>query len=391
MVSFFMSDLSRINGLDVLRGIAMVLGIFLHGAIAYKQGYHYGYWVFDDTFNSYFFDWLYQWIISFRMQLFFLLSGFFAHLLIKKIGLYEFGFNRMKRIVLPLLISYFTILPLTLLPYQYVQFSKTGDPWPQLQQFFIGFFTLRAHSGFMHLWFLQHLVLFYMAAIGLVYIFDRLKFTTGRGLLSASFRFNAFGFLIVATILIGGISQLFPAPLPSIWTGFVIPPEQLLYYGTFFIFGWILERRRDTFLSFSKYYKLFLTSGTLLSIVVLYFLNVYWKLPGFSPMHMVLKMLFAFQTMLLVIGFLGLFTQAFRKQSLFWTYIAQSAYWVYLVHLPVVMITQLVLVKTDIPGVLRFPIVILSGLFFSFITYHYMVRSTWIGQLLNGKKILTKQ
>jgi glucans biosynthesis protein C len=116
MVLFFMKDTGRMYGLDALRGVAMSLGIFLHSAIAYKKGYHYGEWVFDKEFNSYFFDWLYLWINSFRMQAFFLLAGFFAHLLIKKIGLHDFVKNRLKRIGLPLLLSYFTILPLTFAP-----------------------------------------------------------------------------------------------------------------------------------------------------------------------------------------------------------------------------------------------------------------------------------
>jgi hypothetical protein len=83
--------------------------------------------------------------------------------------------------------------------------------------------------------------------------------------------------------LISGISQLFPAPLPSIWTGFVIPASQFWYYAAFFTIGWLLESRRDTLMSFNKGYKLFLIAGTLLSIVVLYLLNNYAKGESYNP------------------------------------------------------------------------------------------------------------
>ena len=243
-------------GLDALRGVAMTLGIFLHGSIAYKQGYHYGNWVFDKEFTSWFFDWLYLWINSFRMQTFFLLAGFFARLLIGKIGLVEFSKNRLRRIALPLVLSYFTILPLALAPYLLVVEFTGENAWQQLYEFYIRFFTLRAHFGFMHLWFLQHLLLYYGSLILILYLAKSKNFISpwAGGGLPQHKSIKSFAFLVLTSIVLGCISQLFSTALPSIWTGFIIPIPQVLYYLFFFALGWILENRRELFISFSSVY-----------------------------------------------------------------------------------------------------------------------------------------
>lgn len=386
MVLFFMSGENRIYGLDVLRGVAMTLGIFLHSTIAYKVGYHYGEWAFDPTFKSYFFDWLYLWINSFRMQLFFLLAGYFSHLLIYKIGLNAFFKNRLKRIGLPFLLGYFTILPLTLLPYWYVLFEREGNPWPQLSDFFIDFFTLRTTSGFMHLWFLQHLLIYYGLAIACCYLYNKFASLERKSRVLSFENVAPWRFMIAIVIIIGLLSQLFSTPLPNIWTGFVIPLSQFTYYAAFFIIGWVLEPNRKLFFSFQTTYKWSLIAGTLVSFFLLFLVQEYAALPSFSPAHVVLKFLFSLQTALLTFGFIGFFVERFRAPNAFWKYIADSAYWVYLIHMPIVLGTQLLLINTNVPGLLRFPIVLIAGIFLSFGTYQLFVRYTWVGYLLNGRR-----
>jgi glucans biosynthesis protein C len=384
-----MKYLSRMYGLDALRGVAMTLGIFLHGSIAYKQGYHYGEWVFDKQFTSYFFDWIYLWINSFRMQTFFLLAGFFAHILIAKRGLIDFTKNRLKRIGLVLLLSYFTILPLTLAPYLLIVEFTGSDKWQQLIDFYFRFYTFRAHSGVMHLWFLQHLLIFYWLFISTLYLINKwdIKLITWRN--KMGFRPTVYNFLFISSVLLGIISQLFKTSLPSIWTGFIIPLPQLLYYLFFFVLGWMLEEKRGLFLSFSDSYKLFLIVGTMLNFLILYLVNS--EIVELHSTYFLsgLKFLFSIQTMLLTVGFIGLFNGTVKKSKPFWSYIADSAYWVYLIHMPIVLTTQLLLLNSPVPGLLRFPVVILVAVVISFSSYHFFIRYTWVGTLLNGQRVKT--
>ena len=89
--------MGRINGFDALRAIAMWLGVVLHALIVYKSVPEPN-WPHDDSFNSEFLDWLYQYIHVFRMPLFFLVAGFFARLVITRSGIKYFRIQRKKRI-----------------------------------------------------------------------------------------------------------------------------------------------------------------------------------------------------------------------------------------------------------------------------------------------------
>ena len=384
----------RLHGLDVLRGVAMLLGVFLHGTISYKAGYHYGEWVIDEGFKSYFFDWLYLWINSFRMQVFFLLAGFFARLLIAKTGLHDFIKNRFKRIAIPFTLAYFTILPLTLGPYLYFKFMhEGGNTWEQLKLFYVQFFTFKETYGFMHLWFLQHLIIFYALLMGLFYIapygrplFKRIATLFARPTV------RLWQVTLMSIVIVWIIDQFFLAPLPSIWTGFLTPPVQIAYYGFFFLAGWILEARRDVFSSFDAGHVVFIVIGTLLSVVNLIVLNQFYAAGATDPLvRVLLKLGYSIQTILLVIGIIGLFNTRFTRPNGLWRYLSDSAYWVYLIHMPLVMIFQIMFLDSVVPGFLRYPLVVILSYGFSLLSYHYLVRFTWVGYLLNGKKFERSQ
>jgi len=99
----------RRHDLDALRAIAMLLGICLHAMMPYTGEA----WVIMDNHASRFFFYLVGFIHGFRMQLFFLVSGFFTAMLASRGGPAGMLKNRAARILLPLGICVFTLIPLT--------------------------------------------------------------------------------------------------------------------------------------------------------------------------------------------------------------------------------------------------------------------------------------
>ena len=96
-------DPRRYHGLDALRGVVMMLGIVIHAAV-----YFLAYPPLPvplDPSSSPVFDVIVVFVHSFRMPLFFVLAGFFASLLVEKYGIAGSYRNRVKRVLLPLLLS----------------------------------------------------------------------------------------------------------------------------------------------------------------------------------------------------------------------------------------------------------------------------------------------
>jgi amino acid transporter len=94
----------RLVGLDGLRAGMMLLGIVLHAANAHAVGAP-NWWPVQDDYRSGIFDAFIFSVHSFRMELFFLLAGFFARLLMVRHGVDGFTSNRCRRVLLPLVIG----------------------------------------------------------------------------------------------------------------------------------------------------------------------------------------------------------------------------------------------------------------------------------------------
>ena len=67
-------------------------------------------------------------------------------------------------------------------------------------------------------------------------------------------------------------------------------------------------------------------------------------------------------------------------------YVSDASYWMYIVHLPVVMALQTAFMLADLHWAIKFLLIIALSSAFLLITYHYCVRPTWIGFLLNGRR-----
>ncbi len=99
----------RRSDLDALRASAMLLGIALHAALSFFPAF----WVVSDSRQSPGFGVLFSAIHGFRMPLFFVMSGFFSAMLLARRGRRALVGHRFKRVLVPLLLGLFTIIPLT--------------------------------------------------------------------------------------------------------------------------------------------------------------------------------------------------------------------------------------------------------------------------------------
>lgn len=104
----------RRHDIDALRAFAMLLGIGLHAALAYSGKP----WLVIDARHSDFFYWFFSAVHGFRMQLFFLVSGYFTALMVSRRGMWAMLNNRAGRVLVPCLLGLATIVQLN---------SRVGD------------------------------------------------------------------------------------------------------------------------------------------------------------------------------------------------------------------------------------------------------------------------
>ena len=69
-----------------------------------------------------------------------------------------------------------------------------------------------------------------------------------------------------------------------------------------------------------------------------------------------------------------------------WRYLSDGSYWMYIVHMPVVMAFQIALAGVPIPTEAKVLVVVAGSLLALVASYDLVARPSWIGVLLNGRR-----
>src|SRR5688500_985371 len=102
----------RLHALDNLRALAMLLGVVLHAVIPFVTEPAADVWPARNVEKGQGFDLIAGLIHCWRMQLFFLLAGFFGRLVHERYGAGGFVKQRPVRIGLPFAVGMLTLAPL---------------------------------------------------------------------------------------------------------------------------------------------------------------------------------------------------------------------------------------------------------------------------------------
>jgi glucan biosynthesis protein C len=94
----------------------------------------------------------------------------------------------------------------------------------------------------------------------------------------------------------------------------------------------------------------------------------------------------AFVMWTLLLAVIGLFIRFVRHENRGMRYLSDASYWMYIVHLPVVIWTAGLLARVPAFAFVKFAIVLTVTSAVCIGTYHMFVRRTFIGEFLNGRK-----
>lgn len=382
----------RLHGLDALRAGALMLGVLLHATMSFLPGAKF-FWVVSDNQKTELLGPVFFVIHVFRMPLFFLLAGYFAHLVLQKKDWAGFIKDRFKRIVLPLLVGWPVIFTAIIAAIVLAAWVRNGGSLPKKMppspEFRADSFPLA------HLWFLYMLTLLYAVYLSLWACCRRL------GILPHLKRFADLmmpaltGWAGPVLLALPVALALFYTPYWVSWFG-VPTPDQSLYpgraawvsFGMAFGLGWMLQQSPATLPRWQKRWGWHLGLAVLLAGSCLYLTSLAPQLvPAVhDDSKLIYACLYATAAWNFCFGLTGLALKFMKHASLTIRYLADASYWIYLVHLPLVMALQALVSRSEWHWTFKLAAVLLATLAVALLSYHYLVRFTFIGKVLNGQR-----
>jgi peptidoglycan/LPS O-acetylase OafA/YrhL len=383
----------RLHALDAVRGGALLLGIVVHMSMSF---WPIPLWPIRDNDPSSALLVSFGVIHIFRMSLFFVIAGFFARLLLEKRGPRGFVADRAKRIALPLLVGW----PLLFAAFIAVIIWSAirAGTWEAMQaqpQPALSWGTI----PLLHTWFLYLLLWLYaatLAVVGLARLVDR----KGR-IAGAADRFvRAIVKTQLAPIVLG--LPLFAAfafeeswiPWGGIRTpdvGLVPNLSACVAFATAFGFGWLLHRQIDLLSVWRRWWPLHLAAAAGLSLVCSSYSALAANPAAIAEMGLTDRLWSSAAYPLAIwtwsLGLIGLATAFLTEENKTIRYLADSSYWVYLIHLPVAMVFQVLFANVAWPWFVKFPLMLAIAMALMLLSYQLLVRNTFIGSVLNGKRI----
>jgi peptidoglycan/LPS O-acetylase OafA/YrhL len=162
----------------------------------------------------------------------------------------------------------------------------------------------------------------------------------------------------------------------------------LVIYGGFFVLGWMLSRQRELISQFARLTpQRWILAG--LGIAAILLLGEIERDPGhphYVAAHVAYAVSYALTMWSLVFLTIGVFKKLCPRPNAFVRYVADSSYWMYLIHLPVVVWLQVAVAELPLHWSLKLAFISTMTIAISLLTYDLFVRSTFIGWVLNGRR-----
>ena len=381
----------RLHALDAIRATALLLGIVLHATMSFQIGLAEVGWPLADSDPSRTLDVAFFVIHVFRMSVFFLIAGFFAHAVMHRRGMGAFIKDRLRRIALPLAIFWPICITGISAAMIWGAFKLNGGTLPEAP-------PAPAEPTFplTHLWFLYLLLWLYAIALVLRTVIAKLdsnqKFRTTADLM---LRVLTSSPLLCLLLSIPVSLALVSIPEWFWWGGVPTPDQSLkpllsstLVYFYVFTLGWLIDRQREILTRFQQHWHYHLLIGVIAIIACL-------GMAGTTSDFVTVasgtnKLIYAASYGIALISttfaFIGAGMRFFSSENWRIRYLADGSYWIYLMHLPLVMALQALMMDSPWHWSFKFVLINVATFVPLIISYRYLVRYRWLGKLLNGKR-----
>jgi peptidoglycan/LPS O-acetylase OafA/YrhL len=163
---------------------------------------------------------------------------------------------------------------------------------------------------------------------------------------------------------------------PDISYGLLPKPHVLGYYACFYFYGVATFAAEGIDTRLGRHWKFLLPAAAVLLVAGIATMNDRLLATVLQPAY----------AWTLSLGLIGLFCRLFPHPLPAVSWLADASYWMYLVHVPLVMAAQLLVRQWPLPAELKFVVILATVTTLLLASYRWCVRYTPIGSLLNGPR-----
>lgn len=316
--------------LDSIRAYLMLLGIPFHISLIYSSHI----WAVNSAVPSDGLTIFNDFIHAFRMQVFFVISGYFSYMLYERYDSQKWLKVRLERVAIPLAAAF----PLITLPQLYflMKFTDKFSNWDQLDLY--QKINITVWEMVSHLWFLLTLVILTSICF---YLFKSIKQIKNNRISAIKNKTNSLGKLSIIFLIIGFIYAAFnraiyifaPDLLSNGAFNFIV--MQTLFYLPFFVIGAFAYK-------FTWLKELFIKPSAWAGVASLFLFVAYM-----FNQHVNTPQLYSMELDAIITSLLGILMvnvvfsfshYVLNFQSPWITYLVNSSLFIYLVHHPLTLI-----------------------------------------------------
>ena len=347
-----------------------------------------------------FFDLMLWWVHCWRVPMFFVIGGFFAAMLVRRRGANGYLHHRYQRVVIPIIAASATFLSAMYLLWAWGWVYEGRATWREVWR---TSFDDRVIDDKMlstgHLWFLYYLAIFavvywaILKARGKAEPSDILPGKKTIAIFSSGWAPVMLSLPTISAIFVfphfflAHDHNLIPRNLEK--SGIEI--LQIAYQGYYFVVGVYLFRMHRMMDRVARWTWSYLIGATLCFVVAML---LAWRWfdhldhgTAFSTLErLALAASLSLFCWLMIWGTIGLGLGVLSKNRDWLRWLSDSAYWVYLLHLPVVGLMMMLLRDWPNSPFVKYLIIVAVAAAVTLGTYQTMVRYTFIGRMLHGPR-----
>lgn len=382
----------RLHALDAVRAFALFAGVVLHATMSFLPGFGDSGWSIIDRSSSSTLSVVFYVIHQFRMTLFFLIAGFFGRMMFHRRGTRAFIFDRLRRIGIPFVVGWMLVMPPII-----AAFVLGAMQWPD------GYKAPEAKPEpvilafpLSHLWFLYVLLWLYAVTLLIQSAFARVIDPSERlrQKIDAALHTVISHPLGVCVVALPLCLALASKPHWPMWFGIPTPDQSLIpnlpasvAFTLAFALGWLIHRQIHLLQVWERQWWIYLSMAVILTSCCLYRIGVNpsFELGNQDGTTFVYAAGYAVAVWSWTFALIGLGMRFCSAPNQWVRYLSDSSYWIYIIHLPVIFLAQVAVMRWDLSWIVKFPLILGVTLPLMLLSYHLLVRWTYIGWLLNGK------